>query len=84
MPWVASAAPSSAGWNAENNHGQLRDGGYHRHGYLHRKRFTGSIRTLALKVKALISRVENPSDKGSQCRILAGNAEIGAAWQKPL
>ncbi|CAK7261592.1 protein of unknown function (plasmid) [Shinella sp. WSC3-e] len=28
--------------------------------------FTGSIRTLALNVKARIARVENPSDKGPQ------------------
>lgn len=44
--------------------------------------FTGSIRTLALNVKARISRVENPSDKGSQFRIYAGAVELGAAWQK--
>ena len=34
--------------------------------------FTGSIRTLALNVKARIARVENPSDKGPQFRIYAG------------
>ena len=44
--------------------------------------FTGSIRTLALNVKARIARVENPSDKGPQFRIYAGNVELGAAWQK--
>ncbi|MBN7807759.1 MULTISPECIES: DUF736 domain-containing protein [Agrobacterium] len=44
--------------------------------------FTGSIRTLALNVKARISRVENPSDKGPQFRIYAGAVELGAAWQK--
>ena len=44
--------------------------------------FTGSIRTLALNVKARIARVENPSDKGPQFRVYAGNVELGAAWQK--
>ncbi|NKL80988.1 DUF736 domain-containing protein [Rhizobium leguminosarum] len=44
--------------------------------------FTGSIRTLALNVKARIARVDNPSDKGPHYRIYAGNVELGAAWQK--
>jgi uncharacterized protein (DUF736 family) len=44
--------------------------------------FTGAIRTLALNVKARISRVENPSDKGPHFRIFAGAVELGAAWQK--
>ncbi|MEX2696319.1 DUF736 domain-containing protein [Rhizobium mongolense] len=44
--------------------------------------FAGSIRTLALNVKARIVRIENPSDKGPHFRIYAGNAEMGAAWQK--
>ena len=44
--------------------------------------FNGSIRTLALNVKARIARIENPSDKGPHCRIYAGNGELGAAWQK--
>nr|WP_237244049.1 DUF736 domain-containing protein [Sinorhizobium sp. M14] len=44
--------------------------------------FTGSIRTLALNVKARIARVENPSDKGSQFRIFAGAVELGTAWKK--
>ena len=44
--------------------------------------FTGSIRTLALNVKARIARIENPSDKGPQFRIFAANVELGAAWQK--
>ena len=37
--------------------------------------FSGSIRTLALNVKARIARVENPSDKGPQFRIYAGNVD---------
>lgn len=44
--------------------------------------FAGSIRTLALNVKARIARVEKPSDKGPQFRVYAGNVELGAAWQK--
>ncbi|AYG64253.1 DUF736 domain-containing protein (plasmid) [Rhizobium jaguaris] len=44
--------------------------------------FNGSIRTLALNVKARIARIENPSDKGPHFRIYAGNVELGAAWQK--
>ena len=44
--------------------------------------FSGSIRTLALNVKARIARVENPSDKGPHFRIYAGNVELGAAWLK--
>jgi len=44
--------------------------------------FTGSIRTLALNVKACIARVENPSDKDPQFRVYAGSVELGAAWQK--
>jgi len=44
--------------------------------------FTGSIRTLALNVKARIARIESPSDKGPHFRIYAGNVEFGAAWQK--
>lgn len=44
--------------------------------------FTGSIRTLALNVKARISRVKNLSDKGPQFRVYAGSVELGAAWQR--
>lgn len=44
--------------------------------------FTGSIRTLALNVKARIARVDNPSDKGPQFRVNDGSVELGAAWQK--
>ncbi|MGF9567190.1 DUF736 domain-containing protein [Neorhizobium sp. BT27B] len=44
--------------------------------------FTGSIRTLALNVKARITRVENPSEKGPLLRVYAGPIELGAAWQK--
>jgi uncharacterized protein (DUF736 family) len=44
--------------------------------------FVGSIRTLALNVKARITRLEKPSEKGPHYRIYAGNVELGAAWQK--
>ncbi|RWV83328.1 hypothetical protein GW17_00055091 [Ensete ventricosum] len=44
--------------------------------------FTGSIRTLTLNVKAKLTRVENPSEKGPHFRIFAGTVELGAAWQK--
>ncbi len=44
--------------------------------------FNGSIRTLALNVKARIARVESPSEKGPHFRIYAGAVELGAAWQK--
>lgn len=37
--------------------------------------FTGSIRTLTLNVKAKLTRVENPSDKGPQFRIFAGTVD---------
>jgi len=44
--------------------------------------FIGTIKTLNLNVKARIERVENPSDRGPQFRILSGAVELGAAWQK--
>lgn len=44
--------------------------------------FSGSIRTLALNIKARIVRVDTASDKGPQFRIFAGSVELGAAWQK--
>jgi uncharacterized protein (DUF736 family) len=44
--------------------------------------FAGSIRTLAINVKARIARVDNPSEKGPQFRVYAGSVEFGAAWLK--
>ncbi|WP_312366007.1 DUF736 domain-containing protein [Ensifer sp.] len=44
--------------------------------------FIGSIRTLALNVKARIARIDSPSEKGPHFRIYAGAVELGAAWQK--
>jgi uncharacterized protein (DUF736 family) len=46
------------------------------------KGFTGSIRTLALNVKARFTQIENPSDKGPHLRVYAGKVELGAAWRK--
>lgn len=46
------------------------------------KGFDGSIRTLALNVKARITHVESPSDKGPDLRVYAGKVELGAAWLK--
>jgi len=45
--------------------------------------FTGSIRTLALNVKACIARVENPSDKGPQFRVYAGSVELARPGRRP-
>jgi len=44
--------------------------------------FTGSIRTLALNVKARMARIDEPSDKGPHYLIYAGSVELGAAWQR--
>lgn len=44
--------------------------------------YSGSIRTLALNVKARITRVDSPSEKGPHYRIYANNVEFGAAWLK--
>lgn len=45
--------------------------------------FSGSIRTLALNVKAQFRRTDSPSDKGPHFRIFAqGGVELGAAWQR--
>lgn len=44
--------------------------------------FNGTIKTLNLNVKAKIVRAERTSDKAPDFRVLAGNVEFGAAWQK--
>ncbi|ACM39311.1 conserved hypothetical protein (plasmid) [Allorhizobium ampelinum S4] len=41
--------------------------------------FTGSIRTLALNVKARIARVENPSDKG----LTSASTRAMSSWVQP-
>jgi uncharacterized protein (DUF736 family) len=44
--------------------------------------FSGTIKTLNLNVKAKIVRVERSSDDAPDFRVLAGNVEFGAGWQK--
>ena len=44
--------------------------------------FTGTVKTLALNVKAKLVPAERTSEKGPDFRILAGNVEFGAAWKK--
>jgi len=44
--------------------------------------FTGTIKTLNLNVKAKIVRIERTSDDAPDFRVLAGNVEFGAGWQK--
>lgn len=44
--------------------------------------FSGTIKTLNLNVKAKIVRVERSSEDAPDFRVLAGNVEFGAGWQK--
>ena len=44
--------------------------------------FTGTVKTLALNVKAKIVRAEKENDKAPDFRIFAGAPEFGAAWKK--
>jgi uncharacterized protein (DUF736 family) len=45
--------------------------------------FNGTIRTLSLNVNArLIPADSSSSEKAPALRVLAGNVEIGAAWQR--
>src|ERR1700688_1521814 len=44
--------------------------------------FTGTVKTLALNVKAKIARAEKENDKAPDYRIFAGATEFGAAWRK--
>jgi uncharacterized protein (DUF736 family) len=45
--------------------------------------FTGSIRTLALNVKARLTPADASSNKKApDLRVLVGNVEIGAAWKR--
>ncbi|TCM65885.1 uncharacterized protein DUF736 [Rhizobium sp. BK068] len=44
--------------------------------------FSGTIKTLNLNVNAKIVRVERASKDARDFRVLAGNVEFGAAWQK--
>lgn len=44
--------------------------------------YTGTIRTLALNVKATIRPADKDNDKSPDFRIYAGATEFGAAWKK--
>lgn len=45
--------------------------------------YTGSIDTLAIKLKAVQFRpVDKANDKSPDFRVYAGKAELGAAWKK--
>jgi uncharacterized protein (DUF736 family) len=44
--------------------------------------FTGEIRTLTLRVKAIIQPVERETDKAPDHRVSAGGVEFGAGWTK--
>ena len=45
--------------------------------------YTGTIKTLALNIKArLIPAEPSQNEKAPAMRVMAGNVEIGAAWQR--
>ena len=45
--------------------------------------YTGTIKTLALNIKArLIPAEPSQNEKAPALRVMAGNVEIGAAWQR--
>src|SRR3954454_20749855 len=44
--------------------------------------FTGSIKTLALNIKAKFIASEKDHEKAPDYRIFAGSTEFGAAWKK--
>ena len=44
--------------------------------------YTGSVKTLALNVKAKFVATEKENDKAPDYRIFAGTTEFGAAWKK--
>jgi uncharacterized protein (DUF736 family) len=44
--------------------------------------FTGTIKTLSLNIKARFLPAEKTNEKAPDLRVLAGNVEIGAAWQR--
>lgn len=44
--------------------------------------FSGTVRTLALNASIRLMPIEGASDQGPNYRIFAGNAEIGAGWNK--
>jgi uncharacterized protein (DUF736 family) len=44
--------------------------------------YVGTVKTLALNIKAKIAPAEKDSDKAPDYRIFAGAIELGAAWRK--
>ena len=46
--------------------------------------FVGTVKTVALNVKAKIAPVEKDNDKAPDYRIYAGATEFGAAWKKTV
>jgi uncharacterized protein (DUF736 family) len=42
--------------------------------------FAGSLKTLTLKTKLVISPVEKSGEKAPDFRVYAGDVELGAAW----
>jgi uncharacterized protein (DUF736 family) len=44
--------------------------------------YTGEIRTLTLRVKAIIRPCEHDTDKSPDHRVSANGVELGAAWTK--
>lgn len=46
--------------------------------------YTGEIRTLTLRVKATIRRVERENDRAPDHRVSAGGVEFGAGWTKSI
>ena len=44
--------------------------------------FVGSVKTLALNVKATFAPSEADNDKAPDYRVFSGNIEFGAAWKK--
>jgi uncharacterized protein (DUF736 family) len=44
--------------------------------------FAGTVKTLALNVKAKVVRADKENDKAPDYRIFAGAIELGAAWRK--
>lgn len=45
-------------------------------------KWTGTIRTMTINVKAQMVPVAEKSEDGPDYRIFAGGAELGAAWQR--
>jgi uncharacterized protein (DUF736 family) len=44
--------------------------------------FVGTVKTVALNVKAKMASAEKDNDKAPDYRIYAGATELGAAWRK--